>query len=86
MTNMKTTRRRFIGYLGGMAFIPYFACSAKPKARVVIVGGGFGGAVCANYIKLHDPAIEVFLLEKQKDESEFQRETINNVPLGIYIG
>ena len=26
------------------------------------------------------------LLEKQKDESEFQRETINNVPLGIYIG
>ena len=67
MTNMKTTRRRFIGYLGGMAFIPYFACSAKPKARVVIVGGGFGGAVCANYIKLHDPAIEVFLLEKQKE-------------------
>ena len=67
MTNIKTTRRRFIGYLGGMAFIPYFACSAKPKARVVIVGGGFGGAVCANYIKLHDPSIEVFLLEKQKE-------------------
>ena len=67
MTNIKTTRRRFIGYLGGMAFIPYFACSAKPKARVVIVGGGFGGAVCANYIKLHDPSIEVLLLEKQKE-------------------
>ena len=66
MTNMKTTRRRFIGYLGGVAFFPYFACSTKPKARVVVVGGGFGGAVCANYIKLHDPTIEVFLVEKHK--------------------
>ena len=26
------------------------------------------------------------MLERQKEESEFQRETINNVPLNIYIG
>ena len=65
MSKMGTTRRKFISYLGGVALLPYVACSTKPKARVVIVGGGFAGAVCANYIKSHDPAIEVLLVEKQ---------------------
>ncbi|MDH5649817.1 MAG: NAD(P)/FAD-dependent oxidoreductase [Gammaproteobacteria bacterium] len=37
--------------------------SAK-KARVVIVGGGFGGATCAKYIRRWDPSIEVTLIER----------------------
>ncbi len=34
------------------------------KARVVVIGGGYGGATAAKYIKTMDPAIEVTLIEK----------------------
>lgn len=34
---------------------------ANPK--VVVIGGGFGGATCARYLKLWDPKIEVTLIE-----------------------
>ena len=34
------------------------------KARVVVVGGGFGGATAAKYLRLWDPAIEVVLVER----------------------
>jgi len=33
------------------------------KARVVVVGGGYGGATAAKYIRLFDPSIEVVLVE-----------------------
>ena len=34
------------------------------KARVVVVGGGFGGATAAKYLRLWDPSIEVILVER----------------------
>src|SRR5688500_3508891 len=34
-----------------------------PKGRVVVVGGGYGGATAAKYIRLLDPSIEVVLVE-----------------------
>jgi sulfite dehydrogenase len=34
------------------------------KARVVVVGGGFGGATAAKYLRMWDPAIEVVLVER----------------------
>lgn len=34
------------------------------KARVVIVGGGFGGATTAKYLRMWDPGIEVTLIER----------------------
>ena len=37
---------------------------ASYKARVVVVGGGFGGATAAKYLRLWDPAIEVVLVER----------------------
>jgi sulfide dehydrogenase [flavocytochrome c] flavoprotein subunit len=40
------------------------AFAATAKARVVIVGGGFGGATAARYLRLLDPAIEVTLIER----------------------
>ena len=36
---------------------------AGVKARVVVIGGGFGGATAAKYIKLMDAAIDVTLIE-----------------------
>jgi len=36
---------------------------AKARPRVVIVGGGYGGAACARYLKLREPRVEVTLIE-----------------------
>jgi sulfide dehydrogenase [flavocytochrome c] flavoprotein subunit len=44
-----------------MSGVPLMA--AAPKARVVIIGGGFGGATVARYLKKLDPAIAVTLIE-----------------------
>ncbi|WIM04963.1 MAG: FAD-dependent oxidoreductase [Candidatus Nitricoxidivorans perseverans] len=38
--------------------------AATPKARVVVVGGGYGGATAARYLRLLDPGIEVTLIER----------------------
>ncbi|MDP2810258.1 MAG: NAD(P)/FAD-dependent oxidoreductase [Rhodocyclaceae bacterium] len=40
------------------------ARAATAKARVVVVGGGFGGATAARYLRLLDPGIDVTLIER----------------------
>ena len=35
----------------------------KPGRRVIVIGGGWGGASAAKYVRLADPSIEVVLLE-----------------------
>lgn len=42
------------------------ARAGKVKARVVVVGGGYGGASAAKYLRLLDPGIEVTLVERNK--------------------
>jgi sulfide dehydrogenase [flavocytochrome c] flavoprotein chain len=62
------TRRQFLGlastlFLGGpCARLAW----AQTPARVVVVGGGFGGATCAKYIRHADAAIEVTLVEPRR--------------------
>jgi len=34
--------------------------------RVVVIGGGWGGATAAKYVRLHDPSIEVVLIEPNR--------------------
>ncbi|MBN1929659.1 MAG: FAD-dependent oxidoreductase [Chlorobiaceae bacterium] len=36
------------------------------KARVVVIGGGFGGATVAKYLKMGDPSLAVTLVEPKK--------------------
>jgi len=36
-----------------------------PKARVLVVGGGYGGATAAKYLRVLDPAIAVTLIERE---------------------
>jgi sulfide dehydrogenase [flavocytochrome c] flavoprotein subunit len=45
--------------LTGCASMP----GAAPRSRVAVIGGGYGGATAARYIRMLDPAIEVVLIE-----------------------
>ena len=38
----------------------------KTTRRVVVIGGGWGGATAAKYVRLEDPAIEVVMLEPNR--------------------
>lgn len=38
----------------------------KKGKRIVVLGGGWGGATAAKYIKLEDPSIDVVLIERQE--------------------
>lgn len=52
---------------------------SAPKARVAVVGGGYGGATAAKYIRMLDPAIEVVLVEPNE---AFVSCPISNMVLG----
>ena len=70
-------RRDFLKYAGAISLA---GCATTPsKARVVVVGGGFGGATAAKYIRLWDPSIDVVLIER---ESAFVSCPISNLVLG----
>ncbi len=67
---MKITRRGFIQTAGaatavGMVGVPFIAKGAGKK--VVVVGGGTGGATAAKYIRMADPSVEVTLIEPNKE-------------------
>ncbi|OGT20372.1 MAG: hypothetical protein A2V90_08095 [Gammaproteobacteria bacterium RBG_16_57_12] len=66
------SRRRFIeltarlGMAVPLAGLMSGCRSGAGKARVVVIGGGFGGATCARYIRQLDPAIDVTLVERRR--------------------
>lgn len=69
----KLNRRKFIQLLGGTGVlasalgpVTAFGAMSKSSGRVVIVGGGFGGATCAKYLKLFDPGIDVTIVEPSR--------------------
>jgi sulfite dehydrogenase len=75
-------RRDFLKLTGAAAALSAAGCaSLGTKARVVVVGGGFGGATAAKYLRLWDPAIEVILVERQ---DSFVSCPISNLVLGGY--
>jgi sulfite dehydrogenase len=62
-------RRDFLKLAGAAAGAGSLAglsgcAGSSAKARVVVVGGGFGGATAAKYLRLWDPALEVVLVER----------------------
>jgi sulfide dehydrogenase [flavocytochrome c] flavoprotein subunit len=66
------TRRGFLRLLGAGSSAAALALgalgrsrpvAAKTSGRVIVVGGGFGGATCASYLRRFDPSIEVTLIE-----------------------
>ncbi|HZQ71540.1 MAG TPA: FAD-dependent oxidoreductase [Burkholderiales bacterium] len=59
-----SARRSFLKAAGALALSPA-ARAAGERARVVVVGGGFGGATAARHLKLGNPALEVTLVERE---------------------
>jgi sulfide dehydrogenase [flavocytochrome c] flavoprotein chain len=73
----RVTRRQFLRVSGvgagalAVAALPgcaMFRGQTDPAAsrRVVVIGGGFGGATAAKYVRLADPTIEVVLFEPNR--------------------
>ncbi len=83
------SRRRFIhllGATGGVAALGTMGltlggCSGKSEAgpRVLVVGGGFGGATCAKYLRRFNPSIQVTLVER---DARFVTCPFSNAVLG----
>jgi len=85
------TRREFIKAIGagaaaaatpailsGCATEP--AAPSKPIGRVIVIGGGYGGATCAKYIRMwSERRIEVFLIERS---TQFVSCPVSNLVLG----
>jgi sulfide dehydrogenase [flavocytochrome c] flavoprotein subunit len=58
-----TTRRRFLRLAAAAALFPAPALGQGAGPRVVVVGGGFGGASCARALRQLDPRVTVTLVE-----------------------
>lgn len=70
---MSMNRRNFlIATLGaaGAVTLSSYGLTARAKgasARVVVIGGGFGGATAAKYIRQFDPSVAVTLIDAKAD-------------------
>ncbi|QJR14457.1 NAD(P)/FAD-dependent oxidoreductase [Usitatibacter palustris] len=80
---MNMRRRDFlIAGAAGVTLAGFSGCASTPsapKARVAVVGGGYGGATAAKYIRMLDPSIEVVLIEPNE---AFVSCPISNMVLG----
>ena len=76
-------KRRDFLKLAGAISLAGCATPAPSKARVVVVGGGFGGATAAKYIRLWDPSIDVVLIER---DTTFHSCPISNLVLAGFAG
>ena len=77
-------RRRLLAAGLGLAALGLTACASRPAAgpsigRVVIVGGGFGGATAARYLRLWGGNISVTLVERN---ASFVSCPLSNLVLG----
>ena len=50
----------------GCRSMPLLGQGNSLSARVIIVGGGFGGATCAKYLNMFDPGLSIILIEPSK--------------------
>ncbi|OAI51546.1 flavocytochrome C [Betaproteobacteria bacterium SCGC AG-212-J23] len=73
-------RRDFLKVTGAASLAGCATTGAAPsKARVVVIGGGFGGATAAKHIRMWDSSIDVVLVER---DAEFVSCPISNLVLG----
>ncbi|NGR09536.1 FAD-dependent oxidoreductase [bacterium SGD-2] len=70
-TSINFSRRQWLARVGkasaaGAALLMAPAFAKGAAGKVVVIGGGFGGATAAKYIKRRNPAIDVTLVEPVK--------------------
>lgn len=83
----RVARRDFLRASGAAAaasFLPgcmtQLGASSKPVGRVIVIGGGYGGATAAKYLRMwSEGTIEVFLIER---DAEFVSCPTSNLVLG----
>ena len=80
---MSLTRRDFMKWMAASTGVAAAAGCADMGAgsagRVVVIGGGYGGATCARYIRIWAPDIDVTMVERN---STFVSCPISNLVLG----
>jgi sulfite dehydrogenase len=85
LTHRSTARRRLLGAglaLGGLAAGGCATRAAQPSlGRVVVLGGGFGGATAAHYLRRWGGQIDVTLVERN---ATFVSCPISNLVVGGY--
>ncbi len=67
MSNL--TRRHFLSLAAGATvagIAGFYFFKQSPRSKVVIIGGGVGGATAAKYIRRADPTIDITLIESNK--------------------
>jgi sulfite dehydrogenase len=74
-------KRRDFLKVAGAASLVGCATPLPAKARVVVIGGGYGGATAAKYIRMWDPSIDVVLVER---DASFISCPISNLVLAGY--
>ena len=57
-------KRRDFLKLAGAVSLAGCATPASSKARVAIIGGGYGGATAAKYLRLWEPQLDVVMIER----------------------
>ncbi|MDH3435978.1 MAG: NAD(P)/FAD-dependent oxidoreductase [Betaproteobacteria bacterium] len=80
---MSLTRRAFMKWIAASSGVAAMTGCATPgtggAGRVVVIGGGYGGATCARYIKIWAPDIDVTVVERN---TVFVSCPISNLVLG----
>jgi NADPH-dependent 2,4-dienoyl-CoA reductase/sulfur reductase-like enzyme len=56
-----------LALLGGCAGATKGDIAPRSGRRVVVIGGGWGGATAARYVRLHDPLTDVMLFEPNRE-------------------
>jgi sulfide dehydrogenase [flavocytochrome c] flavoprotein subunit len=66
---MSVNRRTFLAAGSAGAALALAGCAStpgRPLARVVVIGGGYGGATAAKYLRLWEPRLDVTLVERNE--------------------
>lgn len=86
---MTINRRDFIKTISATGLLSVLSGSmaarvahAGSASRVIVIGGGFGGSICAKYIRLFSPSTAVTLIEPKK--SFFTCPGSNSVIAGLH--
>ena len=56
-------RRQFVGLAGASLLLPSVTANAATAPRIVVIGGGFGGATFAKYMRKASPTATITLVE-----------------------